>query len=768
MFFKRSGFYIFFLLVWGIVSPAWGGVQQSECARPLREDGPLLFKNTLTKSEIERFFGCLHDAVEVVALYMKPEPGRNYYTKEELADVLVARGGLRREESRSIITKFFAFKKLFVGGKDDQLSVQEVFWIYNLMDEFQRVTSFLQGDFPLITRIFLGKRSRREISEEEFQGLSKRLDSSFSLLRKAYVKEGVFYRVGDLSKTPDYLHQAGLITSRDEEVEGQFAVFLHEWGNGVFGSNALIEGDRWEPFLGSFHSLLSSFLYYGLYVAGKDLSQPPVFTKFLKSVQFFLSSLEYVKAHPSGNKGFPLSGLDRIFQVTTKNLLNHRTFPSSSSNSLLQSLAREGGKPWILLTRALTCFSLPPRRANCSVHWGDSSAPQVVSYHFPDGKFHFYENREEWQPISWQTFEIHEDQINYLKSWVSYWSYNLLSFADGELPSYRGQESAFSGWINGFFGQDEKGRIIFDRHNSPGSLRELSRSFMENDLFIKLFFSSYPSQKQPLSVVNFRNSTLQLSPDLWKQAVREFSPVFTILYGRGFQPGVERRFLFLLDYADHFLNTANYNGLLDYGELMDLAFHLSSAAVSSKEAFRYVKRNCAPDLDASCVSQILLSQKGVLNHIPYLQSYLSGFSERFDEITQKLLPEEITGSEDLIVFFLFVQMIETNFYFMDENRSLSIETEEIFPLMRALAPKVLDAVSFTLISFIRSEKRALAFLIYSAYNQTIPCVHKDPKEPFHCLEFVNWTFDLEKWRGLELSRTHIFSLAVDFYNLYSN
>ena len=763
MFFKKSGVYIFFLLVWGIVSPAWGQVQQSECVKPIQEYGPLLFKDTLTTSQIKRFFGCLHDAVEVVALYMKPEPGRDYYTKKELTGVLVARGGFRPEASLSIMTKFFAFKKLLVGGKDDQLSVQEVFWIYNLMDEFKRVTSFLQGDFPLITRVFSGKRSRREISEEEFQGLSKRLASSFSLLRKAYVKEGVFYRLGDLEKTPDYLYQAGLITSRNKEVERQFSVFLHEWGNGVFGSNALIQGNRWEPFSGSFHSLLSSFLYYGLYVAGQDLSQPPVFTKFLKSVQFFLSSLEYVKAHPSGRKGFPLSGLDRMFQVTTKNLLNHRTFPSSSSNSLLQSLAREGGKPWILLTRALTCFSLPPRTANCSVHWGDSSTPQVVSYHFPDGKFHFYENREEWQPTARRTFEIHGDQISYLKSWVSYWSYNLLSFADGELPSYQGQQSALSGWINGFFGQDMKGRIVFDRHNSSDSLRRLSRSFMENDLFIKLFFSSYPSQRKPLTAVNFRNSTFQLSPDLWEQAVRELSPVFTILYGRGFQPGLERSFLSLLDYADHFLNTANYNGLLDYGELMDLAFHLSSAAISGKEAFQYIKKDCDSNLEVSCVSQILLSQREILSHVPYLQSYLSGFSERFDEITQKLLPDQITGSGDLVVFFLFVQMIETNFYFMDENRSLSIETEEIFPLMRALAPKVWDAVPF-----IHSEKQALAFLIYSAYNQTIPCVHKDPKNPFQCLEFVNWTFDLEKWRGLELSRTHIFSLSVDFYNFYPN
>ena len=760
MFFKRPGFFLFLLMLLGVTSPTWGQLQQSECIRDMQKYGPQLFKNTLATSQSKRFFACLHDAVEVVALYLIPEPGRDYYTKQELIDILITYK-FPAETSHSIMKKFFAFKKLFVGGKDNQLSVQEVHWIYNLMDEFEQVISFLQRDFPLIVRAFSGKGMiHRELSEKEFQGLSRRLSSSFSLLRKAFIKEGFFYRLGDLHKTSDYLHHVGLITNENRKMGKRFSVFLHEWGNGVFGSNALIKGNRWEPFFGSFHALLSQFLYYGLYVAGKDLSQPQVFARFLKSAQFFLSSLEYVRAHPSGTKGFPLKGLDRMFQVMTETLQDQSAL--SSSGSLLQSLMREGGSPWILLSRALTCFSLPPRKAGCEVRWGDSSTPQVVSYHFPDGEFHFYENRQEWRPATKRTFEIHPDQIRYLKSWVSYWSYNFLSFDDGELPAYQGQQAALSGWINGFFGQDLTGRIVFDRHNSQPSIRRLSRSFMENDLFIKLFFSSYPSQKQPLPSVNFRNSSFHLSPALWEQAVEELSPVFTFLYRNGFSPRLKKSFISLLDYADYFLNTANRNGSLDYGELMDLALHLSSAAVSSKKAYDYILRDCAPPMEASCVSQELFATKEVLDHIPYLQSYLSNSSERFDEITQKLLPEQITGFEDLMVFFLFVQMIETNFYFLDKDRSFYVETEEIFPLMRALAPKVWDAVPF-----IHSEKPALAFLIYSAYNQTIPCVHKDSKRSFQCLEFVNWVSYTDKWRGLKLSRTHIFSLAVDFYNFYS-
>ncbi|MCY4513004.1 MAG: hypothetical protein OXB86_04885, partial [Bdellovibrionales bacterium] len=306
MFFKRAGVLLFFLMIWGTSSSAWGQLQQTECVKDMRRYGPSLFKNTLTKNQRERFFDCLHDAVELM-LFPKPEKGRDYYTKQELIDFFSSKlFGFSPEASRSMVTQFLAFKKLFLGGKDNQLSVQEVHWAYNLMDDFEHVISFLQKDFPLLAQAFSGKGVYRELSKEEFKGLSKRLSSSLFFLGEAFVKEKFFYRLGDLDKTADHLHQADLITNENRRVGRRFSVFLHEWGNGVFGSNALIKGNRWEPFLGSFHALLSQFLYYGFYVAGKDLSHPRVFTRFLKSIQFFLSSLEYVKKHPSRNKGFPL------------------------------------------------------------------------------------------------------------------------------------------------------------------------------------------------------------------------------------------------------------------------------------------------------------------------------------------------------------------------------------------------------------------------------------------------------------------------------
>ena len=417
--------------------------------------------------------------------------------------------------------------------------------------------------------------------------------------------------------------------------------------------------------------------------------------------------------------------------------------------------------PWILLTRALTCFSLPPRTASCPVHWGDASTPQVVSYHFPDGKFHFYEDRQEWHPTTARSFEIHPDQISYIKRWVSYWSYNVLSFGDGSLPAYQGQQAVLSAWMNGFFGQDSLGRIVFEQYNPTSFQRELSRSFMGYDVLIKLVFSSYPSQRHTPASINFRNSAFQLSPELWDQAVRELSPAFMLLNGNGFKSGLEDRFLSLLDYADYFLNTSNQNGSLDYGEMMDLALHLSSAAVSSRQAYQRMEEICEPDLKTSCVSRNLFSEEDILSHVPYFQNYHINSPEQFVEMTERLLPERITGFEDFMVFFLFIQMIETNFYFLDENASIYLETEEIFPLIRALAPKVQDAVPF-----IYNERQAVAFLIYSAARQTVPFLRSGAEAPFQSLEFVNWTLHPEKWRGLELSRTHIFSWAVNFYRLY--
>ena len=760
MFFKRIPLGLLFLLAGFFSFPAAGNLKESECIKDIGRYGPVLFKNTLSGSEVDRFFECLHDVVEAMALFLKPEPGRDYYTKEELISLLVY-FDFTQQESSGMVTRFLAVKKLFMGGKEDQLSEQEVRWIYFLMDDYKKVISFLQEDFPLLGRIFSGNL-QRELSEKEFQGLSERLTSSLSYLGKAFAKEGFFYHLEDLNKTHEYLFRANLITDETRRDWQTLSVVLHEWAGGVFGPDTLIQGADWRPFLRSLHSLLNPFLYYKTYVAGKDASRPQVFARFLHSARLFLSSLKYDDSR-GRNRGFPLHRLDKIFQAVTAGS-DTAAFTNGTFGSLWQSLTRSNGLSWILLTRALACFSLPPRQTNCSVYWGSTPSDPVVSYHFPDGKFHFYEDRQKWVPSSWRTFELSSDQMDYLKSWLSYWSYNVLSLNEGDLPSYRGQQPALSGWINGFFGRDTKGRIMFDRHTPPSFVKRLSRSFLENDVLIKLFFSSYPSLRASLSAVNFRNSSFQLSPELWNQAVSELSPVFVLLFhGKGYKPEFKSHFLSLRDYADYFLNTADRNGVMDYGELMDLAFHIPSAVSSARTAERYIKTVCGVRAAASCAVKVLISEEEVLSHLPYLQSRLSVSSDRFLSQAEKLLPERITDYGDLITLFALIQMVETNFYFLDEDLSFYLEINEALPLFRATAPKVLDSAFF-----IHTERQALAFLTYSAHKQTVPFLQREEGEPFQSIEFLNWTLHPEKWRQLKISRTDMFFLTSEFYLLLNN
>ena len=755
MFFKQIFLScLFSVAVWS--ATAYGNLKENECIKAIGKYGPVLFQNTLTEREIDHFFECLHDVAEAM-FFFTPEPGRDYYTKEELISLLVHFNFSPRESSE-MVSRFLAVKKLFVGGKEDRLSEQELKWIYSLMDDYKKVISFLQEDFPLLGQIFSGNL-RRELSEKEFQGLSERLTSNLSYLGKEFTKRGMFYQLKDLDKTHEYLLRGGLITSENREDWQTFSVVLSEWAGGIFGPNAVIQGADWKPFLRSLHSLLKPFLYYRVYVAGKDTSHPRIFSRFLHSARLFLSSLQY-EGPRSRNQGFPLHRLDKIFQALTGGGVSD-AFANGTFGSLWRSLTRNNGESWVLLTRALACFSLPSRQTNCSVRWGKTPTDPVVSYHFPDGQFHFYEDRQKWIPSSWRAFELSADQMDYLNSWLSYWSYNVLSLDEGNLPSYQGQQPALSAWINGFFGRDPTGRIVFDRHNPPSFLNRLSQSFLENDVLIKLVFSSYPSPRTSLSAVNFRNSTFQLSPELWDQAVHELSPVFVLIFqGRGYRPGLKNDFLSLREYADYFLNTANRNGVMDYGELMDLAFHLSSAVSSAQTAERHIKAVCGFRPTSSCTAGALVSEEEILSHFPYLQSRLSVSSDRFSAQAEKLLPEHITDYGDLITLFALLQMVETNFYFLDEDLSFYLEINEVFPLLRALAPKVRDSAFF-----IHTERQALAFLTYSAHKQTVPFLRRGDQEPFQSIEFMNWTLYPEKWRELKISQTDMFFLTSEFYLL---
>ena len=751
MFFKQAYLLSILILIGG--QAAGESLKDFECVISFRNDGPRLFQNTLTEGQINFFFKCLKDGAKLFDYKLfKPEDGRDYYTKREWIIGITKFVGLSRTESEQAVTKLFAFKKLLIGGEEDQLSIQELRWVDSLIYELRDMVLDLQDEFPLIRKALEG--TRREVSDEEFNRLSAALQRNFSRLSGAFQRAGFSYSLKDLNKTGVYLQEAGLITEDQRRSWDRVSRILQEWGNGIFGVGAFIHSAQWDVFFRSFHSLISQALYYGFYVAGRDMSRPITQARFLESAWFFLSSLQ--EARQKG--GFPLHNLDKILTTAAESLTEGES--SLPEGSYLQTLFQSPVSR-ALLPRILTCFILKPLPENCSVHYSQSPSDPAVTYNFPDKSFSFYENKVSWVPNG-GGFLLTPDQISHLKKWISYQAYNSQSFGEGSLPSYQARGPALSAWTTEFFGQDSAGLIRFGGYISPESSNRLIRTFMEYDALIKLFLAPYSQQGRGDSV-NFRRNTFHLSAAEWEQAMEELSPALMLFHGRkGYEHHYKNRFLALRSYGDSFLNTANQNSVLDYGELMDLAFHFSSAGKQSQRAFLNIQSACGRKPGKSCAVEELLRGKGILESFPLLESRVAADPNRFAPFAKKLFPEEhINGSEDLMVFFLLIQMTETNFYFLDGDSSDYLEISEIFPLLQSLAPGVMSAIDF-----IHSEREALAFLTYSAQKQTLPFFVRNPKTPFRALEFAHWTLHPERWKNLKLSRIHILSLSADTYRLY--
>ena len=762
MFSKLQKFSFIFLFI-SLHFSALGFLQNSTCVRDIKKYTSHLFLGTMSLKKYKRYFTCVHDGLDLMIQHFTHDPSRDYFTKQEIISYLRFQFKFTEKESEETIVKIFAFKKLVIGGHEDRLSDKELLHIYNLIYDYEKFFLLIRKEIPVFRKVLLNEK-KESFSKERFERSLKQLQYGFFILKDALQREGLVYSLSDLDKTYVYLHQANLINKEEIDSWKSFSEIIYEWGQGVFGAGASIEGKVWNHFFGSLQNLVSQYFYYKLYVAGKDISDVTVFGHLLKSFNFFLSSLEYVKFNPK-QKGFPLHRLDKILRVVFNEIKNQEK--SHFDSSYLSFLTHEKRQPMVLLIRILTCYSLRPVSKECFVHWGSQDSQPVVSYQFPDGEFHFYKDQQKWVLNEKKNFYIHPEQIVYLKDWVSYWFLSIQNLKKDFFSAYSNKKLLLKSWFNDFFDLDSKGQIQFGGLvKEKGFSFEMARSFTQNDALIRLFFSLYGSKNQEGIPSNyFQNIQLQLSPENWEEIILRFSPLIISLYSDGYDPSFKNQFSILLNYADQLLNTSNQDNQLDYEELIDLSFHLPSAVESSQRAFIELENYCGISKKSDCVSQILVREPVFLDNFFHLKSYLLAEDLRtYQSIVKKLLPERaVEGFYDLMQFYLFIQMIESKFYFLDKDKSFDLNLKEISPLFKGLSKELVKSVPFLL-----NEDQAIAFLTYIAEKRKVPFFpFKDSPYVFEDLDFIHWVLHPEQWSSLSFSRMKALSLVVDLYEFYT-
>ena len=724
----------------------------------MKKYSQILFSGQMNFEQIERFFSCTRSAVNWIIRFTTHDQSRDYFKPEEFVKLFVHLK-FSQEDSENIVSTFFAFKKLLVGGHIDRLRDEELSQIYQLMPEYEKSLIVVHRHIKNFRSAFLPEE-RQAISEKEINKSLHHLQVAFQYLKEALMKHKVVYQLEDVSSLHMYLHQAGLIEESSLQSWSRFSKILNEWAQGIFGENPSVQAGRWETFFLSLHDLISQYVYYQLYVADKNISEPNVFSKLLKSFNFFLSSISRARGNQL-HAGFPVKNLDKILQLLFEEVRESENFSSEDASEYLDFLNHPSRNPIPLLNRALFCFAFPSQTP-CNVSWSEQSDKPTVEFQFPDGKFLVYSDRQAWQPDPSRNFLISPGQLTQFKNWVSYWSRQQTLLQGDFLFLHQDKGKVLKAWFNHAFNQDRQGQISFGGVYYEGDFsKELARSFTLYDSLIRLFLHAYSSSSLPAGSFTIQN--LQISSESWVKVVDELSPVIMSFHSDGYSRDLRSKFLSLLDYGDNLLNTSNYNGSLEYSELIDISLHLSSALVNSKRIYESLQASClAKNYSKTCFShEIFSTEKRMLDNFPYLQGYISGTDPgRYSKKALDILPEEIKSSYDLMGLFMILQSIEVQFLLLDKDLSFTLSFDEAQPVLQASASKVLDAVDF-----LETQNQALAFLSYSAHTGSIPFFKEDPSLFLQPVEFYNWTLDQDKRRDLDLSRFDIFSLSIDLYNL---
>lgn len=766
MFFKRL-FFVFLIYCLPAVSFAFDfKFSELSCFKDIKKYYPGLINGSLNWSKQKRFFNCLRGTLELVVedKVFIHDPGRDYFTKEDLFRIFNMHFGYPPDFSSHLTERVFVVKKVLIGGSADKLRDQELRSLYELMggqnkdkaNLYLEVYFLLHKQIPVLKKVF-NEESFGIIPEQKKKAL-KQIRKSFVLLEQAYIKENVVYQIDDLYRYGEYFKKSRLIREGHRETVKQGFLFLHNLFEGLFFPKKEIRGEGWRAALRSLYSTINLFFHYKTYFVERPFAPGERAYRTLRSSEILISSLRAGKT--TGNftgspKGFPLRNLDQMFSVLFS-FLNQTRSVSASANGFFTNFNPDQTIP--LLTRTLNCFSLDnsPEK-NCKSEWGSNSSSSVVTLHFSDRQFEVFPDRVESRQTADTPPFIEWGKLDALKQWLVDYRRSAFDIHRGKVRLVA-ESRQFDHWLYPFFGWEKNSRIEFGSFRSSENYEKFYQ-LLHYQAFLPLLFSSYLpedffySDKKELPSISFKT---------WRRMVQDISPALAVLTGaKGYDPSWSSSLYNLFSFADSFLYSSNRDEHLNIRELIDLTVHMLEGMKTVKLAYDKLSNKCVKPLKASCAVENILQDQDILAAYPRFQQYL--FNSQMGKYWKRMVdilggPEKPVQAFSLFPLFVLIQTAELNYELTDKNHSFNLESEELSLFAKKYENHLADAIPY-----ISTTDQAHSYLMYSFKTGNIPFF---TGEPFAPIEFVNWHLDSKNRRPFTITPNEFHFLVFDFYNLY--
>ena len=703
---------------------------------------PYLAKGQLRWEQQKRFFHCLHGVLDLIInkKVFVHDSSRDYFTKAEVFKLFHLYFKYDKRTANRFTNQLLTVKRILIGGSVNQLKDRELSILFNLVYDYKDAYFIVRKQLPILVQIFKGKPGAITV-EERLKAL-KQLKKAFDLLESAYKREKITYPIQDIYRYGEYFRQAGLL-EQNHKVNMSFD-FIHNLIKGTVFPKTEIKSSQWGAVFNVFYKSLDLLSYYKAYFKTNLSDLQSDYIK-LESARLFLSLLS-----ENTDKGFPLKNLDEMLYILVS-FFDEQVKKPSSQNLLVNLRNKRNIR---FFTRSLICFSLnSSAQVDCPADWKKDNSTVVFS--FPDSQFQFFPKRIEMKNISNSSrIFLSSKTIELLNNWVHTYKTDLFDLHKGHLTALA-HHYHFDHWMDQYFGWNRDNRIQFGSFYPSGD-QEKAHQMLNYKAILSLLFSSYlPSDY-------FSNDENQISFEVWKNMVREVSPLLAVLSGsKGYKPEWRKSFYGLFQLADSFVNSSNKDQNLSSKELIDLTAHLVSAVKSSQIAVERISGFCGHSSDSLCMAEAIVKEPDILSAYPRFQEYIFDFKELvYIEKIQKVLGEvnsNFTSFQFLPLFFL-IQSMEVNYHIIDRNQSFNLESDELLLFAKRFQNDIREKIPYVF-----NSEQALSYLMYSFKTGNMPYFTGSDFEP---VRYINWHLSSKKYQEFTVAPNDFHFLVFDFYNLY--
>lgn len=706
------------------------------CVKDVNQYYPAFLDGGLDLDQQDRFFNCVWGFLDAVVnkkiIFHTPE--RDHFTKHEIFKMFHILLEYEEEKARRLTNKLLFFKKFLIGGSIDTIKDQELSDLMNLMFDYKEAYYIIHKEIPVFKKLFRGERVNSGKTDKTLEQLRK----TVLLLSRAYQRESVSYTIEDLSQYPSYMGWGDLKAKA-------FFTLLQNLFEGALFPQKEIEGEGWPVFVNVIRRSFDFLFYHNQYLL-KDLTEMQfAYNSLLALEKFFsiLSSNESLFLE----RGFPIRNLDNILKTSLDLLSAQRRSPA-----FLSHFEKDEGRIHFL-TRTLFVLALsPPEQRVTAGNW--EATESLVSFSFPDSKFHFFEDHftEKSLPID---YFISSEKIQKIEAWIKDYKQGLLSIHHGFIEE-TAVEKDMDHWLDLFFGWGEEKQMIYGAFTESDNHSKMIH-LLSYQAFLSLILSHYAPEGY------FNSDSGELSSQEWRKIISDLSPFLAIAFGLdGFQESWRKSLEDLFLTADLFLNSSDINNGLSRKELLDLSIHLSSALSHSQKVFPELMSLCEERDFSNCVAVTLLDKEEMLSPYPRFKDYIFPVKrQEYEAHIQKVLSgleKEGSSGGGLLELFFLIQLMELNYYRkIDSNLSFNLEFEELFVFADSLKERV-----FLNIPYLYSSNQALAFLLYSFQSKEIPFFTGDELEP---VRFSHWYLNPQIRSSFYITPNDFHNLAFEFYHL---